>query len=187
MHRRREILQDATPTALLPRTAAMAFVDHDEVEEVRWLLAEIRRWVAVLVAAGHERSGRKMVKKTLAFFGTLRGCRPGRSAASWGCADVGFRDGVHVDPVDAESVDGEGEADAQLGGVALGPGRRPRCPAGRASASRSPPACGCGGSARDRRFPARRLCGALQSTECAVLASHRLPSTMPQPAACSAE
>ena len=44
--------------------------DHDEVEEVRWLLAEIRRWVAVLVAAGHERSGRKMVKKTLAFFGT---------------------------------------------------------------------------------------------------------------------
>lgn len=32
----------------------MALVDDDEVEEVRWILAEVRRWLSVRVGAEHE-------------------------------------------------------------------------------------------------------------------------------------
>ena len=54
LHGRREILQDASPIALILRTAPMAFVDHDEVEEVRRVVTKARLGIACLVMAGHE-------------------------------------------------------------------------------------------------------------------------------------
>ena len=45
----------AAPVALVVRAAPMAFVDDDEVEEVRRILAEIGRRLPVLRRPAHER------------------------------------------------------------------------------------------------------------------------------------
>src|SRR5690606_32336816 len=55
LHRRREVLEDVTPCALVVRAAAMALIDDDEIEEVGRVLAEIGRRLAVLRRPGHER------------------------------------------------------------------------------------------------------------------------------------
>ena len=46
LHGRGEVFQNAAPVAFVVRAAAMAFVDHDEVEEVRRILAEVGRAAA---------------------------------------------------------------------------------------------------------------------------------------------
>ena len=55
MHGRGEVFEDAAPVALVVRAAAMALVDDDEIEKVRRIFAEIRRWLAILRRAAHER------------------------------------------------------------------------------------------------------------------------------------
>ena len=47
LHRGREVVEDAAPGALVVRAAAVALVDHDEVEEVGRVLAEVRAVVLV--------------------------------------------------------------------------------------------------------------------------------------------
>ena len=42
LHRRSEIFEDAAPIALIIRTAAMALINDDEIEEVGRIVAEIR-------------------------------------------------------------------------------------------------------------------------------------------------
>jgi hypothetical protein len=54
LHGGREVVQDAAPVALVVRAAAMALVDDDEVEEVRRILAEVGRRLAVLGRPAHE-------------------------------------------------------------------------------------------------------------------------------------
>ena len=54
LHRRRKVFEDVAPVAFVVRAAAMALVDDDEVEEVRRILAEIGRWLAVLRRPAHE-------------------------------------------------------------------------------------------------------------------------------------
>src|SRR5690606_12190805 len=49
-----EIFEDRPPLALVLRTATMALVDDDAVEEVGWVIAEPRRRLAILVSAGHK-------------------------------------------------------------------------------------------------------------------------------------
>ena len=50
LHGRCEVFEDAAPSAFVLGTATMAFVDHDEVEEVRRILAEIElRFVSNVV------------------------------------------------------------------------------------------------------------------------------------------
>ena len=55
LHRRREVLENFPPVAFIVRAAAVALVDHDEVEEVWRVFAEVRRRVARCVLARHER------------------------------------------------------------------------------------------------------------------------------------
>jgi len=43
LHGRGKVIENAAPVALVIRSAAMAFVDDDEIEEVGRILAEIRR------------------------------------------------------------------------------------------------------------------------------------------------
>ena len=54
LHGGGEVIEDVTPIAFVVRAAPMAFVDDDEVEEVRRILAEIGRGVPVLWGAAHE-------------------------------------------------------------------------------------------------------------------------------------
>ena len=54
LHGGREVVEDAAPVAFVVRAAAMALVDDDEVEEVRRILAEVGRGLAVLRRAAHE-------------------------------------------------------------------------------------------------------------------------------------
>ena len=54
LHGGGEVVQDAAPVALVVGAAAMALVDDDEVEEVRRILAEIGRGLAVLRRPAHE-------------------------------------------------------------------------------------------------------------------------------------
>ena len=55
LHGGREIVQDVAPSALIIRAAAMAFVNDDEVEEVRRVIAEVGRRLPVLLRPAHER------------------------------------------------------------------------------------------------------------------------------------
>ena len=55
LHGGREVVEDAAPVAFVVRAAAMALVDDDEVEEVRRILAEVGRRLAVLRRTAHER------------------------------------------------------------------------------------------------------------------------------------
>ena len=54
LHRRLEVLEDAAPAALVARAAAMAFVDDDEVEEVRLVAFEGELRFFRLGITGHE-------------------------------------------------------------------------------------------------------------------------------------
>ena len=49
LHGGREIFEDVAPVAFVVRAAAMALVDDDEVEEVRRIVAEVGRGLAVRV------------------------------------------------------------------------------------------------------------------------------------------
>ena len=55
LHCRGEVVENCSPSAFVVGSAAVAFVDHDEVEEVRRIVAELGRRVAVLWRATHER------------------------------------------------------------------------------------------------------------------------------------
>ena len=54
LHGRGEVVQDAAPVALVVGAAAVALVNDDEVEEVRRILAEIGRGLAILGRPAHE-------------------------------------------------------------------------------------------------------------------------------------
>jgi hypothetical protein len=54
LHGGGEVLQDAAPRALVVGAAAVALVHDDEVEELRWVLAEVGRGLAVLERPAHE-------------------------------------------------------------------------------------------------------------------------------------
>ena len=54
LHGGGEVVEDAAPVAFVVGAAAMALVDDDEVEEVRRILAEIGRGLAVLRRPAHE-------------------------------------------------------------------------------------------------------------------------------------
>ena len=54
LHGGGEVIQDAAPVAFVVGAAAMALVNDDEIEEVRRILAEIRRRLAILRRAAHE-------------------------------------------------------------------------------------------------------------------------------------
>ena len=69
LHRRREVVEDAAPVALVVGAAAVALVDDDEVEEVGRVLAEVGRGSPSF--AGPLMKVWKMVKKRLPFLGTL--------------------------------------------------------------------------------------------------------------------
>jgi hypothetical protein len=70
LHRRRKVFKDAAPVAFIVRAAAMAFVNHDEIEKVRRIFAEIRAegWPFL---GGPLIKVWKIVKNRLPFFGTL--------------------------------------------------------------------------------------------------------------------
>ena len=55
LHGLGKVFEDAAPRALIVRTAPVTFVNCNEIEEVRWILAEIRRRLAVFRRAAHER------------------------------------------------------------------------------------------------------------------------------------
>ena len=54
LHGGGKVVEDAAPCAFVVGTPAMAFVDYDEIEEIRRIIAVVFRRVAVLVLAGHE-------------------------------------------------------------------------------------------------------------------------------------
>ena len=54
LHRRRKVFQNIAPGAFIVGAAPVAFVDDDEIEKIRWVLAKIRRRLPVPGRAAHE-------------------------------------------------------------------------------------------------------------------------------------
>lgn len=50
---RGEIVKNCSPDTFIIRSAAMTFVDHDEVEEIRRIIAKPRRWFTVVRGTAH--------------------------------------------------------------------------------------------------------------------------------------
>src|SRR5665213_629471 len=56
LHRRREVLEYAAPVTLVVGAASVTLINDDEVEEVGWILTEVRRWRTVVIRfPTHER------------------------------------------------------------------------------------------------------------------------------------
>ena len=54
LHGWREILHNAAPIAFIIRSAPVALVDDDEIEEVWRIITKIGRWIAPSIAAAHK-------------------------------------------------------------------------------------------------------------------------------------